>query len=129
MEEINQFILIIYNQFSQNLTTESINYTTLFPFKNPTFAVLTKKKNKAMKKSGILIGTLLLITVFVSSCKKDYTCSCSKTYTGDNSSTTQDYATYTYKDNRARAESRCNDNEKTDSDLLGTYTINCEIKE
>ena len=70
----------------------------------------------------MLAGTAL------TSCKKEYTCECSKTYTGENGSVTQDYSIYTYKDNRARAEDRCNDNERQGTDILGTFTIDCEIR-
>ena len=79
-----------------------------------------------MKKS-VLIAGAVFFALALTSCKKEYTCECSKTYTGENGSTTEDYAVYTYKDNLVEAEDRCNDNERTDSDIFGSYTINCDI--
>lgn len=82
-----------------------------------------------MKKLSLTFGTLLLTLLASSSCKREYVCDCKKTYTGESSSTTQDYAKYTYKDNRVGAEQKCDANERTDSDLMGTYTINCSIED
>lgn len=62
------------------------------------------------------------------SCKKDYTCNCSKTYTSGDGSSTSNYSVYTFKDTRARAEKRCNDNSETGSDFGGDYSINCQIQ-
>jgi len=39
-----------------------------------------------------------------------------------------DDGSYKFKDTRTRAESRCNDQEKTGSDAGGDYTRNCDIK-
>jgi hypothetical protein len=64
----------------------------------------------------------------MSSCKKDYVCECTKTYTSNTTTVTKDYSVYTYKDTRNRAEKRCNDNASTGTDLLGNYAINCAIK-
>ena len=71
---------------------------------------------------------LLTFASTVTSCKKDYKCKCSKTYTSSTSTTTSDYSVYTYKDTRKRAEDRCNDNTKSGSDLGGNYSINCQIQ-
>ncbi len=73
-------------------------------------------------------AALCLFVLSMESCKKDYTCKCSKTYTSGTGSTTIDYSVYTYKDTRARAETRCNENTKSGSDLFGNYSINCQIK-
>ena len=81
-----------------------------------------------MKKQILFASGLLFVVVSMGSCKKNYTCKCTKTYTHPSSSTTQDYSIYTYKDNRKRAEDRCNNNESTGSDLGGDYSINCEIQ-
>jgi hypothetical protein len=81
-----------------------------------------------MKKTILFASALLCAGIFMGSCKKDYTCKCTKTYTNPGSSTTLDYSVYTYKDNRKRAEDRCNENESTGSDIGGGYTINCEIQ-
>lgn len=81
-----------------------------------------------MKSITLLVGALLLAGTSLVSCKKDYTCECSKTYTSGSGTSTQDYSVYTYKENRKRAEDRCNENTKTGSDLGGDYSINCQIK-
>ena len=62
------------------------------------------------------------------SCKKEYVCQCSKTYTSGTGTTTFDYSKFTYKDNKVRATSKCNENERSDSDIFGNYSIECDIK-
>jgi len=81
-----------------------------------------------MKKTKLIAGALLFIGITMASCQKDYTCSCSKTYTTGNGSNTTNYSVYTYKDSQVNANNRCNANEKTGSDIGGNYSINCEIK-
>ncbi len=81
-----------------------------------------------MKKTILLVGFLLSIGATTVSCKKDYTCKCSKTYTSGSGSSTSDYSVYTYKDNRSRAETRCNENTNSGSDFWGNYSINCQIQ-
>jgi hypothetical protein len=85
-------------------------------------------KQKGMKNIILGISTILVIGVSMVSCKKDYICKCSKTYTSGSGSSTSDYSIYTYKDSRKRAEDRCNENTKTGSDLYGDYSINCQIQ-
>ncbi len=75
-----------------------------------------------------MAGVILLIGTTMTSCKKDYVCECSKTYTTGSGTSTQDYSTYTYNDSRKRAEDRCNANTATGSDFFGDYSINCDIK-
>jgi hypothetical protein len=81
-------------------------------------------------KRTILLGVVIALgaTTTMVSCKKDYTCKCQKTYTGNNGSATIDDGVYTYKDSRVRAEKRCNDQEGQKSDIGGTYTRDCEIQ-
>ena len=81
-----------------------------------------------MKKTILLAAFLVSLSAITSSCKKDYVCKCSKTYTGNTSSTTSDYSKYTYKDTRKRAEDRCNANTNSGSDFWGNYSINCQIQ-
>jgi hypothetical protein len=81
-----------------------------------------------MKKTILFAAGVLLMGSSLVSCKKDYVCKCSKTYTSGNATTTYDYSVYTYKDTKARAVDRCDDNVKTGSDLGGGYTVNCEIE-
>ncbi|MCW3070185.1 MAG: hypothetical protein JWO44_75 [Bacteroidetes bacterium] len=83
-----------------------------------------------MKKS-VLIGLLIAIgSTSIISCKKDYYCQCKKVYTNSNGSTsTYDDDVYTFRDTRARAESKCTNEEGTGSDLVGgSYSRECEIK-
>jgi hypothetical protein len=78
-------------------------------------------------KKLIIAATVLLSMSFVA-CKKDYRCECSKTRTGGTSTLTTDDGSYTFKDTRTRAESRCNDQEGSGSDAFGDYTRDCQIK-
>ncbi len=91
-------------------------------------AYLYRTKRKKMKKLIIAAGVLMFIGTMSTSCKKDYVCKCSKTYTSGSGTSTNDYSTYTYRENRKRAEDRCNDNAETGSDLFGDYSINCQIQ-
>ncbi len=81
-----------------------------------------------MKKVILLSGGLLLMGSVMVSCKKDFVCKCSKTYTTGTGSSTNDYSLHTYKDTRNRAEERCNDNTSSGSDFGGDYAINCQIQ-
>lgn len=81
-----------------------------------------------MKKQILILGALFFTAISFVSCKKDYTCKCSKTYTSGTGTYTKDYSTYTYKENRKRAEDRCNENTKSDTDIFGNYSINCQIQ-
>jgi hypothetical protein len=80
-----------------------------------------------LKKTMLAAGVLFFVASSLSSCKKDYKCSCTKTYTSGTTTTSKDYSEYTYKDTRNRAENRCNDNTSTGTDLGGNYAVNCEI--
>ncbi|MCC7030111.1 MAG: hypothetical protein IT257_07390 [Chitinophagaceae bacterium] len=82
-----------------------------------------------MKKTTLIVCSLFLIATSMISCKKDYLCKCSKTYTsGTGGTNTSSYSQFTYRENRARAEDRCNENATTSSDLFGNYSINCQIQ-
>ena len=81
-----------------------------------------------MKKTVLFAVAGLFLATSIISCKKDYTCKCTKTRTNGTSSTTNDYSVYTYNENRKRAEDRCNDNTSSGSDLGGAYSINCQIQ-
>jgi hypothetical protein len=80
-----------------------------------------------MKKLMLAIVVLGLGST-VMSCKKDYECKCTKTYTGSTSSTTVNDGVYTYKDSQKRAIERCDKNDATSSDLGGEFTRNCDIE-
>lgn len=78
-----------------------------------------------MKKLVILIA---VCSLGLMSCKKDYTCNCKKIRTDeDGNTTTTSDGSYTFKDNAARAEKRCDEQERSDSDILGDYTRECQV--
>jgi hypothetical protein len=79
-----------------------------------------------MKK--LVIAIVALFTMSLVSCKKNYECECSITRTNGSTTTTTDDGNYTFKDTRARAESRCNDQEDSGEDFFGPYTRDCQIK-
>ena len=79
-----------------------------------------------MKKSVIAI--VALFTLSFASCKKEYKCECEKTRTGSSTTISTADGNYTFKDTRARAESRCNDQEGSGTDGFGNYTRDCEIR-
>ena len=81
-----------------------------------------------MKKIILLAGVMLAVGTTMTSCKKDYKCKCSKTYTSSSSTTTSDYSVYTYKDTRKNAETRCDENTTSGTDFFGNYSINCQIQ-
>lgn len=81
-----------------------------------------------MKTTILTVAVLLVIGTSMTSCKKDYVCECTKTYTGNSTTVSSDYSKYTYKDTRTRAEKRCNDNDDSGNDFFGDYSINCQIK-
>ena len=81
-----------------------------------------------MKNAILFAGALLFMGTTMMSCKKNYTCQCSKTYTTGSGSSTQNYSVYTYDDTRKRAEDRCNANSTSGSDLGGNYSVNCKIQ-
>ena len=81
-----------------------------------------------MKNSILFAGALLLMGTSMMSCKKDYRCQCTKTYTSGSGSSTQNYSVYTYSDTRKRAEDRCNADDATGTDLGGDYSVNCQIQ-
>lgn len=80
-----------------------------------------------MKNKMILIG-LAIVACTMFSCKKDYDCKCSKIYTTSNSTTTVDDGEYTFKDSKSRANTQCDSQERTGSDLNGDYSRQCEIE-
>jgi len=81
-----------------------------------------------MKNTILLSGAVLLMATSLMSCKKDYTCECTRTRTSGSTTVSTKESVTVYKENRKRAGERCNDNESTGTDLLGSYTIDCEIK-
>lgn len=79
-------------------------------------------------KKVVLFAAIIGAVSLMSSCKKEYLCKCSKTYTGSSSSNTSNYSQYTFKENRKRAEDRCNEHASSGTDLFGDYSINCQIQ-
>jgi hypothetical protein len=74
-------------------------------------------------KTFTVIITVLSFAGTVSSCKKNYTCTCTKTYSG--SSAYNVNSTYTYKDNKKEADDKCKKNETSGSDNYGAYNVSC----
>lgn len=62
------------------------------------------------------------------SCKKEYNCKCEKTWVGNNGSITKDDGVYQYNATKVKAVKLCNDREETGTDILGSWTRNCEIE-
>jgi hypothetical protein len=81
-----------------------------------------------MKKTILMAAVLVAVATSITSCKKDYVCKCTKTYTGNSTTVSSDYSQYTYKDTRKRAEDRCNENAESGSDFFGAYSVNCQIQ-
>lgn len=79
-------------------------------------------------RNVLLVSTALLVGITMSSCKKDYSCECTKTYTNGTTTVSSKESIRIYKDNKKRATERCNDNESSGTDLGGRYSIDCEIK-
>ena len=79
-----------------------------------------------MKKA--ILALVVLSAFTLGSCKKEYTCSCKKIYTdADGSTTTESDGTYTFKDTRPRAETKCNEQEGSGTDIFGDYSRECQI--
>ena len=74
-------------------------------------------------KIKFMFVALAIVATTMTSCKKDYTCKCQRTYTGNNGSLTVDDGNYTFKDNKVKAASRCNDQETTTSDYVRSCSI------
>lgn len=79
-----------------------------------------------MKK--MIIAIMAIGALSLASCKKEYVCECQKTYTGSSGSVTVDDGNYTFKDTQARAETKCNDQESTGSDIGGSYSRECSLR-
>jgi len=80
-----------------------------------------------MKRAFLTLA--VLSAVALTSCKKDYNCECRKIYTDDDGSTVSSSdGSYTFRDSRARAESKCNEQEDSGSDLGGDWTRECDIQ-
>jgi hypothetical protein len=71
-----------------------------------------------------MFAVLAIVATTMTSCKKDYTCKCLRTYTGNSGSLTVDDGNYTDKENKVKAASDCNNQQTTTSD----YTRNCSIQ-
>ncbi len=80
-----------------------------------------------MKSTMLIIGMAIVATTMFS-CKGEYTCNCSKIYTDSNGTHTYDDGSYILKDNAARAESQCDKQERTGTDLGGDYSRQCQVE-
>ncbi len=79
-----------------------------------------------MNTKIFLVGLAIVATTMVS-CKKDYTCKCSKIRTTSSGSVTTDDGSYVFKDNKVGAASSCDKQEGTGSDILGDYSRQCDL--
>lgn len=75
-----------------------------------------------------IIAMVAILGLGLASCKKDYDCECKKIRTDNGTTTSTDDGTYSFKDSRARAETKCNDLEESGTDLMGDYTRECQIR-
>ena len=80
-----------------------------------------------MKNKIIILGLALVATTMFS-CKKDYTCACSRVYVSSSGSTSTDDGSYIFKANKASATDKCNQQQTTGTDLKGDYSRQCVIK-
>lgn len=79
-----------------------------------------------MKKA--ILALAVISSFAMVSCKKEYTCTCKKIYTdASGNSTTVSDGTYTFKDSQPRAETKCNEQESSGSDIGGDYSRECQI--
>lgn len=74
----------------------------------------------------LIFGIGLMISV--SSCRKDFTCTCSKIYKNRTGLNERDYSVKTYRDTRSAAEEKCKANTESGSDDTGNYSLNCQIE-
>ena len=81
-----------------------------------------------MKNLFLLPGAFIIICLTMNSCKKDYVCRCTKTYTSGTGTNVPDYALYPYTDTKRKAEERCSTNNLTSGDFDGAYDIQCQIQ-
>jgi hypothetical protein len=79
-----------------------------------------------MKK--LLPSILVLTALAFVSCKKDYKCECTKTRTLAGSTLITQDGSYTFKEIRTRAETRCNQEESTGTEVAGDFIRTCTIQ-
>lgn len=78
---------------------------------------------------SVIVAVIVLSGFTLTSCKKDYTCECTKVRTdSDGNRNSSKDGNYSFKDSRIRAEKKCNDLEETGTDIYGDYTRECEIR-
>jgi hypothetical protein len=76
----------------------------------------------------LIIAAGFISLVMGSSCRKDFVCRCSKTYTTGTGDPVSEYSSYTFKEKRKNAEEHCNAYATTGTDTYGTYAITCQIQ-
>lgn len=78
---------------------------------------------------NVVLALILLSGFTMASCKKDYTCECTKVRTdSDGNRNSSSDGNYSFKDSRVRAEKKCNDLEETGTDVFGNYTRECDVQ-
>lgn len=78
-------------------------------------------------RHAIVTIALAIVAGGLFSCKSEYTCECEKIYQDSTRTVTYNDGSYILKDNRARAEDRCNAQESTGTDIRGDYSRQCRI--
>lgn len=96
----------------------------LFCYTKKMLIDLTNFKNKLfMKKLSLLSVAALIVATSFTSCKKDYTCTCTTSGTGISASSST-----VINDTKANAEETCDKGDATTTSGSITITTACEIK-
>jgi len=77
-------------------------------------------------KKVLLVAAVACMAM--TSCKKNYTCECTTTYTGGGGSTTPFVGSTTINDTKSKAEDACNSMDQTSTAGSITSTTDCKIK-
>jgi branched-subunit amino acid transport protein AzlD len=94
--------------------------------KNINFAIINLKKQNFMKKLFPIMA-IAVVGILFTSCKKDYTCTCTET---DNSSTPATTATVTFslgKQTKSKATDMCNAEQTTVTGGGLSMSVTCHL--
>jgi hypothetical protein len=78
-------------------------------------------------KRVLFFSSFCLLAFINFSCRKDFTCTCSKIYKNNTGDNIRDYSRTTYRDSRSGAENKCQAENVKGTDETGDYTMNCVI--
>jgi len=79
-------------------------------------------------KKLVLIASVAFVALTISSCKKEYTCTCTTKSTVDGVTTTATASGKTDKMKKSEAEDLCNTGDSNYTLLGYTYSTDCEIE-